>query len=159
MIGYLTLEYRLRKLEKVVAGKMPKYFYHGTTVDAIDSILKNGLKPANLLSRVVWPNLTNKNKVYLTGNIDFAKRWSVLATEIVNVDNAKSIKENPYYSDNSLVVIRVNSKYLDPDLLEADHNTYYGKVATDLDFINNKGYLDYEYNGVIPPKALDLVWF
>ena len=157
MIDDLVLEYRLRKLEKVVAGKMPKYFYHGTTVDAIEDILKNGLKPANLSSRVIWPNLTNKNKVYLTGDIYSAKQWSKSATDVVN--NTKSIKENPYYSDNSFVVIRVNSKYLDPNLLEADHNTYYGKVATDLDFINNDGYSDYEYNGVIPPKALDLVWF
>lgn len=158
MIGYLTLEYRLRKLEKVIAGKMPKYFYHGTTVDAIDNILKNGLKPANLSSRVIWHGLTNKNKVYLTGDIDLAKRWSKLAT--ITVNDMKPLKEDPYYSNNSdYVVIRINSKYLDPDLLEADHNTYYGRVATDLDFTNNNSYMDYEYNGVIPPKALDLVWF
>lgn len=157
MIDDLVLEYRLRKLEKVVAGKMPKYFYHGTTVDAIDNILKNGLKPASLSNRIIWHNLTNKNKVYLTSDIYSAKRWSMSATDVVN--NTRSLKENPYYSENNFVVIRVNSKYLDPDLLEADHNTYYGKVATDLDFTDNTGYSDYEYSGVIPPKALDLVWF
>lgn len=153
----LLLEYKLRKLEKVIAGNLPKYFYHGTTVDAIDSILKYGLRPAKLSKRAIWNNLTNKNKVYLTGDIESAKQWSKSATNFINTTN--DLSSNPYYSDDSYVILRINSKYLDPDLLEADHNTYYGTVATDLDFVNNDGYSDYEYNGIIPPKAIELIWF
>ena len=46
MIQNLVLEYRLRKLEKVVGGSMPKYFYHGTSSALAKRILEDGLKPS-----------------------------------------------------------------------------------------------------------------
>ena len=93
----------------------------------------------------------------MTVDIESAKQWSKSATNFINTTN--DLSSNPYYSDDSYVILRINCKYLNPDLLEADHNTYYNTVATDLDFVNNDGYSDYEYNGIIQPKAIELIWF
>lgn len=161
MIGYLTLEYRLRKLEAVIDGKLPKYFYHGTTTSDAEQILKNGLKPSKLSKRIVHSELTNKNKVYLTDSLSSAKGWAVQAAE-----NAESTNnDNTNYNPNEYSVLRIDSKFLDPDLLEADHNAYgKGKSTKQFSFnIDDNGksdceFSDFEYKGSIPPEAISLVW-
>lgn len=161
MIGYLTLEYRLRKLEAVIDGKLPKYFYHGTTTSDAEQILKNGLKPSKLSKRIVHSELTNKNKVYLTDSLNSAKGWAVQAAE-----NAESTNnDNTNYNPNEYSVLRIDSKFLDPDLLEADHNAYgKGKSTKQFSFnIDDNGksdceFSDFEYKGSIPPEAISLVW-
>ena len=161
MIGYLTLEYRLRKLEAVIDGKLPKYFYHGTTTSDAEQILKNGLKPSKLSKRVVHSELTNKNKVYLTDTLKSAKGWAVQAAE-----NAESTNgDDTNYNSNEYSVLRIDSKFLDPDLLEADHNAYgKGKSTKQFSFnIDGNGksdceFNDFEYKGSIPPEAISLVW-
>lgn len=160
MIGYLTLEYRLRKLEAVIDGKLPKYFYHGTTTSDAEQILKNGLKPSKLSKRIVHSELTNKNKVYLTDSLSSAKGWAVQAAE-----NAESTNNDTNYNPNEYSVLRIDSKFLDPDLLEADHNAYgKGKSTKQFSFnIDDNGkpdceFNDFEYKGSIPPEAISLVW-
>ena len=161
MIGYLTLEYRLRKLESVIDSKLPKYFYHGTTTSDAEQILKNGLKPSKLSKRVVHSELTNKNKVYLTNDLNSAKGWAVQAAENAESNNDNDINYNP----NEYSVLRIDSKFLDPDLLEADHNAYgKGKSTKQFSFnIDANGepdceFSDFEYKGSIPPEAISLVW-
>ena len=162
----LLLEYRVRKLEKLVLeraiGKLPKYFYHGTTTSDAEQILKNGLKPSKLSKRIVHSELTNKNKVYLTDSLSSAKGWAVQAAE-----NAKSTNNNDdtNYNPNEYSVLRIDSKFLDPDLLEADHNAYgKGKSTKQFSFnIDDNGkpdceFNDFEYKGSIPPEAISLVW-
>lgn len=161
MIGYLTLEYRLRKLESVIDSKLPKYFYHGTTTSDAEQILKNGLKPSKLSKRIVYSELTNKNKVYLTDSLNSAKGWALQAAE-----NAESTNDNDInYNPNEYSVLRIDSKFLDPDLLEADHNAYgKGKSTKQFSFnIDDNGtpdceFNDFEYKGSIPPEAISLVW-
>ena len=161
MIGYLTLEYRLRKLESVIDSKLPKYFYHGTTTSDAEQILKNGLKPSKLSKRIVHSELTNKNKVYLTISLNSAKGWAVQAAE-----NEESTNDNDInYNTNEYSVLRIDSKFLDPDLLEADHNAYgKGKSTKQFSFnIDANGepdceFSDFEYKGSIPPEAISLVW-
>lgn len=161
MIGYLTLEYRLRKLEAVIDGKLPKYFYHGTTTNDAEQILKNGLKPSKLSKRIVHSELTNKNKVYLTDSLNSAKGWALQAAENTESTNNGDIN----YSPNEYSVLRIDSKFLDPDLLEADHNAYgKGKSTKQFSFnIDDNGksdceFSDFEYKGSIPPEAISLVW-
>lgn len=160
MVGYLTLEYRLRKLESIIDSKLPKYFYHGTTTSDAEQILKNGLKPSKLSKRIVHSNLTNKNKVYLTDSLNSAKGWASQAAE-----NIESINDDTNYNPNEYSVLRIDSKFLDPDLLEADHNAYgKGKSTKQFSFnIDNNGkpnceFSDFEYKGSIPPEAISLVW-
>lgn len=161
MIGYLTLEYRLRKLESVIDSKLPKYFYHGTTTSDAEQILKNGLKPSKLSKRIVHSELTNKNKVYLTDSLNSAKGWALQAAENAEPTNDNDINYNP----NEYSVLRIDSKFLDPDLLEADHNAYgKGKSTKQFSFnIDDNGksdceFNDFEYKGSIPPEAISLVW-
>lgn len=161
MIGYLTLEYRLRKLESVIDSKLPKYFYHGTTTSDAEQILKNGLKPSKLSKRIVHSELTNKNKVYLTASLNSAKGWALQAAENSEPTNDNDINYNP----NEYSVLRIDSKFLDPDLLEADHNAYgKGKSTKQFSFnIDDNGtpdceFNDFEYKGSIPPEAISLVW-
>lgn len=161
MIGYLTLEYRLRKLEAVIDGKLPKYFYHGTTTSDAEQILKNGLKPSKLSKRIVHSELTNKNKVYLTDSLNSAKGWALQAAENAESTNNGDIN----YNSNEYSVLRIDSKFLDPDLLEADHNAYgKGKSTKQFSFnIDDNGksdceFSDFEYKGSIPPEAISLVW-
>lgn len=157
MISYLALEYRLRKLESIIDNKLPKYFYHGTTTKDAEQILKNGLKPSKLSKRIVHSELTNKNKVYLTNSIDNAKGWAVQAAE--------NTVDDTNYNANEYSVLRIDSSFLDPDLLEADHNAYGNSKSTKkFSFnIDNNGepdcdFNDFEYKGSIPPEAISLVW-
>ncbi len=166
MIKNLVLEYRMRKLEKVVSGNMPKYFYHGTRADMVQSILKNGLKPGKEVGYSVH-SLTNTNKVYLTMTINSAKNWARMSNK------------------DDFVVLQIDSSYLNPDLLEGDYNAlrdpfsddgYYDEDNDDEDneneyqeldgaddyenlkFDSDEIPLDYEYAGNIPAKAISVIY-
>ena len=162
MIKNLVLEYRIRKLEKVVSGSMPKYFYHGTQSSAIPYILKNGLKPGKETGYSVH-DLTNTDKVYLTMTIDSAKNWARMSNK------------------NDFAVLQIDSHYLNPDLLEGDYNAlidpfedddYYDDENNEdeyqdqeefnnyrnLKFDSDEIPLDYEYAGSIPAKAISVVY-
>ena len=156
----LTLEYRIRRLEKffnerVAEGNMPKYFYHGTSGKAAEQILKQGLSSAKYRkAKVVHPGLTKKDKVYLCSNLQATKDWANMAYDV------------------DFVVLQIDSKYLDPDKLIGDRNAFGGMFGgrlskADRDEIENIrfddngetiGYRDFEYEGIIPPEAIKLVW-
>lgn len=160
----LSLEYRVRKLEifleKVIDGKLPKYFYHGTTTIDAEHIVKDGLKPSKLSKRIVHDELTNKSKVYLTDSLSNAKGWAAAAAE--NIKSTGGADDD--YNPNDYAVLRIDSTYLDPDLLEADHNAYgKGKNTKLFSFnINNNvsdcEYTDFEYKGIIPAEAITIIW-
>lgn len=162
MIGNLVLEYRLRKLEKVVAGKMPKYFYHGTSLENALSILKDGLRPGDETNKCIHPELTDSSLIYLTDTIKSAKDWADMADEV------------------SCAVLRVDSSYINPDLLIYDRNSfmdeleqadmydedeeYDGDEPYDVEYeIENIDFdhvlpAEFSYRGSIPAKAIELVW-
>jgi hypothetical protein len=146
----LVLEYKLRKLEKVVSGSMPKYFYHGTRTDIVPYVLEHGLKPSKEVGYSIH-NLTNKNKVYLTATIDSAKSWASMA------------------SRSNYSILKIDSSYLNPDLLEGDYNALIDPFSEeepdedDIDRYRNltfddKMLLDYEYAGSIPPEAISVIY-
>lgn len=146
----LVLEYRVQKLEKVVSGSMPKYFYHGTRTDIVPYILKHGLKPSKEVGYSIH-NLTNKNKVYLTATVDSAKSWASMA------------------SRSNYTILKIDSSYLNPDLLEGDYNALidpFSEEEPDEDEIDryrnltfdDKMLLDYEYAGSISPEAISVVY-
>lgn len=157
MVKNLVLEYRVRKLEKVVSGNMPKYFYHGTRSSAVPHILKNGLKPGKDVGQVVH-SLTNKNKVYLTMTINSAKNWARMSNK------------------DDFAVLQIDSRYLNPDLLEGDYNALIDPFEDDGDsedeyqepeefdnyrnikFDSDEIPLDYEYAGSIPAKAISVIY-
>lgn len=149
------------KLEKVVKGveNMPKYFYHGTSSDRALNILKTGL----------LPNTENKNHnlsydgVFMTLTLDSAKEW------------AKSLNNSLGYT-----VLKIDSSYLNPDLLNYDANALAANDMFDSDsdgfddldldgldnlevhemvtFPNNLEIVDFVYDGKIPPKAISVAW-
>lgn len=166
----LLLEYRVRKLEKLVLekaiGKLPKYFYHGTLKKNKDSILKYGLTRGNKSDK--FAHKTDSNYVYFCGSEHKAGIWASLMT-----GHGKDTKIYP------IVIFRIDSSYLDPELIINDKNALYADDAdlysdswdeetddftadalnpdfTDsgLDTINS----DFQYAGDIPPEALSIVY-
>jgi hypothetical protein len=155
----LLLEYRVRKLEKLLlekaTGTLPKYFYHGTMKKYADNILKNGIKrhAAN-----VNHSLTNPNCVYFTRTLKSAKDWAATGSS---------------RNGEPVVVFRIDSSYLDPEKLSRDANdaglewedehwaTPDDEIPDwyfDIDFDRDNDSPDFEYSGDIPASAIELVW-
>lgn len=155
----LLLEYRVRKLEKLVlekaTGILPKYFYHGTMKKYADNILKNGIKRH---AASVNHSLTNPNCVYFTRTLQSAKEWAATGSS---------------RSGEPVAVFRIDSSYLDPEKLSRDANdagleweeehweTPDDEIPDwyfDINFDKNNYSPDFEYNGDIPASAVELVW-
>lgn len=155
----LLLEYRVRKLEKLVlekaVGTLPKYFYHGTMKKYADNILKNGIKrhAAN-----VNHSLTNPDRVYFTRTLKSAKEWAATGSS---------------KSGEPVVVFRIDSSFLDSEKLYRDTNdaslewedehweTPDDEIPDwyfDINFDKDKYSPDFEYDGDIPANAIELVW-
>ena len=165
----LLLEYRVRKLEKLVLekaiGKLPKYFYHGTLKKNKDSILKYGLTRGNKSDK--YAHMTDSDYVYFCGSERKAGIW---ASQM-----SGSGKDKKIYP---IVIFRIDSSYLDPELIINDINAL-NADDTDLDpdmlddegnynakalnpvfnnsSLDNSGN-DYQYAGDIPPEALSIVY-
>lgn len=153
----LLLEYRIRKLEKLVlekaTGTLPKYFYHGTNKKNAPLIEKNGLTRGRRANH----SLSNTNLVYMTDDLKLAKTWA-------------------HQSGNGSsggVVFSIDSSYLDPAKISFDANAValdYEEALAEDDFQipddafnphfedDDQSYSDYTYKGDIPPEALSIVW-
>lgn len=166
----LLLEYRVRKLEKLVneraIGKLPKYFYHGTLKKNKDSILKYGLTRGNKSDK--YAHMTNSDYVYICGSENKASLWASTIT-----GRGKDTKIWP------IVIFRIDSSYLDPELIINDKNALYAddadlysdswdEEADDFtadalnpDFTDSgldMSAADFQYAGDIPPEALSVVY-
>ena len=130
----LLLEYRVRKLEKLVLeraiGKLPKYFYHGTTRKNAELIKQQGLR---IRGAAANHSLSNANCIYMTDNIDGAKSWAHQAGADIS----------------NIVVFSIDSKYLNPDLISYDANA----VSLDYDgygYEDDEEQLEIDFQNVLP---------
>jgi len=158
----LLLEYKILKLEKlinerVIEGDLPKYFYHGTSAKYADNILKTGLVRRKNSNHA----LSNPNKVYLTTDIKSAKSWARMSND-----------------SDDYVVLKIDSSYLNPDLLTGDTNAIDpfandNELSSEFDYTlddNDKRlindlifddgesdiFTDFEYAGDIPADAISV---
>ena len=112
------------------------YFYHGTYLPYLEEIKKLGyIKPG------IHKNWDISEKfIYLTKDPDDAYDWA---------ETAENVPEE--YLDQ-IVVLKIDPKYLDINKLDIDHNqSYYGG---DIDSDYPETWVQFEYNGEIPVKAI-----
>ena len=143
-----------------VKGELPKYAYHGTSIEGLQGILKRGLRPNP--EKTNFENIEHEDHVFLTTSVDKAIFHAVTANE--NMKNLDSSYTQPIII--KFEVPDLNQMVPDFDIDKTgDGETYQNidsKNVTKSDDIKPERFSKdtgiYGYRGNIPSSFIKEVW-
>ena len=119
--------------------KIPRYLFHATYKENLDSILKQGLIPGREVKN--WES--SKNVVCMAQNPHVAYSYAE-TSEIIEYNDDKE------YLLDEIVVLKIDTSKLEKSKFFKDSNI---KEDEELEM----GEICYEYHGIVPPNSIKII--